>query len=418
MTTRLPRVLEHFRQTGGLTDGELLARFVAGRDEAAFAMLLQRHGPMVLGVCRRVLGHVHDAEDAFQATFLVLARKASAVVKRESVGSFLYGVAYRTTLEACTAIARRRAREKQVKDMPHPHVAPAEVPGWQPLLDRELSRLPEKYRAAIVLCTLEGRSRKEAARLLAVPEGTLSSRLAAGRQLLAKRLLRQGLALSGGALVGGVAPAPVPAALAGGTVRAAALVAAGQLTAATPPVVLMKGVMKAMLLDKLKVLVGMLMVAVAVGAVGFVCRPGGVAWAQPPGDNKPVSDVEALRKEVELLKLNNKNLLEKIGAQDKELVALKANTNTAVGHNLNTPYTLNQPIALDYGFPQLQYTHGMQPYAQLQNSLLRPAVSPTSAVRQCKHEISPCFLPIGPKSWHYISTFAAFLPAGANAAAA
>src|SRR5580704_12270545 len=99
MATRLPKVLEHIRQAGGLTDGQLLARFVAGRDETAFATLLQRHGPMVLGVCRRVLGHVHDAEDAFQATFLVLARKASAVVKRESVGAFLYGVAYRTALE-------------------------------------------------------------------------------------------------------------------------------------------------------------------------------------------------------------------------------------------------------------------------------------------------------------------------------
>ncbi len=333
MTTRLPKVLEHLRQAGGLTDGQLLARFVAGRDEASFATLLQRHGPMVLGVCRRVLGHVHDAEDAFQATFLVLARRAVAVVKRESVGSFLYGVAYRTALEACTANARRRAREKQVKDMPHPQVAPAEAPDWLPLLDRELSRLPEKYRAAIVLCELEGRPRKEAARLLAVPEGTLSSRLAAGRKLLAKRLLRQGLTLSGGALVGGTALAPVPAALGACTVQAAALVAAGQLTAVTPAVVLMKGVMKAMFLDKLKVLVGTFMVAAALGAVGFVCRPVGEARAQQPGDNKPVSEVEALRKEVELLKLNNKILLEKIGAQENELVALKSHTNSAVGPN-------------------------------------------------------------------------------------
>src|SRR5258708_26429559 len=136
--TRTPHVLEQLQQAGGgLTDGQLLARFVAARDEASFAAVLRRHGPMVLGVCRRVLQNAHDAEDAFQATFLVLARRAAAVVKRESVGCYLYAVAYHTALEAGRARARRRVREKQVKNMPDPEAAPAEAPDWLPLLDYE-----------------------------------------------------------------------------------------------------------------------------------------------------------------------------------------------------------------------------------------------------------------------------------------
>src|SRR3954447_1120101 len=120
-TGGLRNVLEHLRLAdGGLTDGQLLARFLDGRDEAAFAALVRRHGPMVLGVCRRVLGHAHDAEDAFQATFLVLARKARSLADPEAVGPWLYGVAYRTALEARAMSRRRRAREKQVRDVPDP----------------------------------------------------------------------------------------------------------------------------------------------------------------------------------------------------------------------------------------------------------------------------------------------------------
>src|SRR5262249_753421 len=133
--------------SGGLTDGRLLEAFTAGRDEAAFGALVQRHGPMVFGVCRRVLRHRQDAEDAFQATFVVLARKAASIQEREQVGNWLYGVAFRTALEARRLAARRRTREKQVDDMPHPTVEPEEM--WQDLrlvLDEELSRLPDKYR--------------------------------------------------------------------------------------------------------------------------------------------------------------------------------------------------------------------------------------------------------------------------------
>jgi RNA polymerase sigma factor (sigma-70 family) len=330
MATGLGKVLAHLQQSGaGPTDGQLLGRFVAGRDEASFAALVRRHGPMVLGVCRRVLRDYHDAEDAFQATFLILARKAASVVRRESVGCWLYQVAYHTALEASATSARRRARERPMKDMPHPEVAPPEAQDWRPLLDRELSRLPEKYRAAVVLCDLEGRSRRDAARQLGVPEGTLSSRLAAARQMLAKRLAGCGLALSGGALasamVQGTASAQVPAALVLTTAKAAALVAAGQLAAgATPAALLMQGVMKAMLLKKLRLVVGAVMVLVAFGAVGVAYHAAdgsGAARAAEP--DKPRNELEALRKENELLKLNLQVVLEKVRAQETEIRGLR-----------------------------------------------------------------------------------------------
>src|SRR5262249_49430999 len=136
---------------GGLTDGELLGRFVAARDEAAFEALVHRHGPMVFGVCRRLLGNGHDAEAAFQATFLILARKASSVVKRDAVGSWLYAVAQRTAREARAVLARRRARERQVDEIPHPEVGPAEPDDWRLILGREGARPPPKDREAIIL---------------------------------------------------------------------------------------------------------------------------------------------------------------------------------------------------------------------------------------------------------------------------
>ena len=133
MATGLHKVLERLRHAGaGVTDGHLLARFVAARDEDSFAALVRRHGPMVLGVCRRVLHDVHDAEDAFQATFLVLARKAAALAQPEAVGSWLYQVAYHTALEARAARARRWRTERQVRDMPHPEVAPPAAQDWGP----------------------------------------------------------------------------------------------------------------------------------------------------------------------------------------------------------------------------------------------------------------------------------------------
>jgi len=330
MATGLRRVLGQLQQTGGgLSDRQLLARFVAARDETAFAALVRRHGPMVLGACRRVLRDYHDAEDAWQATFLVLARKAASLAVGESLGCWLYGVAYRAALEAREFNARRRGREVPMGGVPHPDVAPSEPQDWRPLLDRELNLLPEKYRAPIVLCDLEGRPRREAARLLGATEGTLSSRLARGRALLAKRLTRCGVALSGGALTvalsEGAASAQVPAAVVWSTAKAAAHVAAGRMMAgSTPAVLLMKGVMKAMLLKKLRLVVGAVVVLAALGAVGFGYQagsgPGAVQAAQP---DKPRSEVEALRRENELLKLNLEVVLEKVRAQEAELRTLR-----------------------------------------------------------------------------------------------
>src|SRR5205085_648735 len=181
--------------------------------------------------------HPQDAEDAFQATFLVLIRKAASLAQRELLGNWLYGVAYRTALDARAAAARRRARERQVSPMPEPEARnSADV--WhdlRPLLDQELNRLPDKYRVAVVLCDLEGRTRRDAARQLGIPVGTLSGRLTMARQMLAKRLARHGLALSGGmltaALSQGAASACVPTALMASTLEAATAVAAGQAAA-------------------------------------------------------------------------------------------------------------------------------------------------------------------------------------------
>ncbi len=140
---------------GDVTDGQLLGRFLARRDEAAFEALLRRHGPMVLGVCRRVLGNSHDADDAFQATFLVLVRKAATVRPASAVGNWLYGVAYRTALEARSAAARRRRKEREVADMARGRPADDDRGELRRLLDQELSRLPDKYRTPIILCDLE-----------------------------------------------------------------------------------------------------------------------------------------------------------------------------------------------------------------------------------------------------------------------
>jgi RNA polymerase sigma factor (sigma-70 family) len=320
MTNRLRETLEHLYQLAPADgDGQLLARFVAARDECAFAALVHRHGPMVLGVCRRLLQHEQDAEDAFQATFLVLARRARSVVKRESVGSWLYGVAYRIALQAKVVRARRRAREKQVAEMPHPEVRPAEPQDWLPILDRELARLPEKYRAALVLCDLEGLPRKEAASQLGVPEGTLSSRLATARQLLAKRLARYGLGLPAAALGEGAARA-VPAPLVDLTVNTA-----GQSVVVSPTVSLLtNGVLKTMLLKKLKLVLALLMVVGVLGATGLAYRTGGQATAaDKPTVGKPTTEVEALRKEVELLRLNLLVVLEKVSSQEAELRAFR-----------------------------------------------------------------------------------------------
>jgi RNA polymerase sigma factor (sigma-70 family) len=289
-TSQMSEVIQHLRRAGLLqdaaevTDGELLKRFVSRREPGALEALVRRHGPMVWGVCRRILGDAHDAEDAFQATFLVLVRRAASV--RANVGSWLYGVAHRTALKARANRAKRQARERSVTGMPEPAGTDQEV--WddlQPLLDQELSRLPEKYRAVLVLRDLEGKTGREAARQLGCPEGTAASRLARARAMLARRLARRGLALSGGALAAalshGAASASVPAPVLSATLKAVTLVAAGQAAAAGAVsgtvAVLTEGVLKAMFLNKLmKVTAALLLLA----TVGTGVWSGG--WAAGP----------------------------------------------------------------------------------------------------------------------------------------
>ena len=283
------------RQDGmGLTDAHLMECFVDRRDEGAAEGLLRRHGPMVLGVCRRILHNECDVEDAFQATFLVLVRKAASIRPREMVGNWLYGVARQTALRAKVAAAKRGTREKQVRKMPEPKAEGGNL--WSdlvPVLDQELSRLPDKYRSAIVLCDLEGKSYKEAAQRLGCPIGTLSARLARGRTMLAKRLTRVGMAVSSGTLAGLLsekgALASMPPALVASTIKAVNLSAAGQATAvgvvSAKVAALTQGVLKTMLLTKLKIATGLVLLAtLAITSAGLSLIPSDAK--QPSGGAK------------------------------------------------------------------------------------------------------------------------------------
>src|SRR5262249_46552161 len=257
------------RRDDAITDGELVEGFVTRRDDDAFAALVRRHGPMVLGVCRRVLRNDADADDAFQATFLVLVRKAPTVRPRGRVGNWLYGVAHTTALKARAMNIKRVAREREAAVRP----GTATAESWdrlQALLDQELKGLPDMYRSAIVLCDLEGKSIKEAARHLGCPQGTVGTRLARGRRMLARRLARHGLPLSGGALHRAVtrnaAAAGVPPLLMNSTIKVAALAAAGHAAAVSARVAaLTEGVVRAMLLGKLKTTWAVIVTLAAIG---------------------------------------------------------------------------------------------------------------------------------------------------------
>jgi RNA polymerase sigma factor (sigma-70 family) len=311
-TSQINEVVQQLRRNmwlrfDGLTDGQLLQQFIEHRDETAFAALVRRHGAMVWGVCRRLLDP-HDAEDAFQASFLVLVQKAGSIAPRERVASWLHGVAQLTALEARRTATRRRARERLVTEMPDPAVVEQGL--WRelrPLLDQELSRLPETYREVIVRCDLEGATRKQAARQLGLPEGTIASRLARARRMLAKRLARRDLTLSSEALAGvlaqQVASVQVPASVVSATLKASHLPAAGLAAPATVSVAaaaLMEGVMKAMLIRKLKIFGPVVLILACVGSAAMTLLPAATGQpttvsgkkAQPsePAKNNPAVD--------------------------------------------------------------------------------------------------------------------------------
>jgi RNA polymerase sigma factor (sigma-70 family) len=304
--SRLEKVVEHLRAAtagpaaGEATDAELLGRFVRGRDEAAFTALVRRHGPLVLGVCRRVLGNVHDAEDAFQATFLVLVRRAASLRSPEALGSWLYGVAYRAASEARRAAVRRRAKE--AKAVPRAETKTDGPEELRAALDQELAGLPERYRAAVVLSDLQGKSRKEVARELGCAEGTAASRLARGRALLARRLARRGVGLAAGALAAlaqDAAAAGAQAELVDSTVKAALAVAAGQAVAgavSVPVASVLEGVLRAMLLNKVRQVAGaLLLLAVLAAGTGLVLSASRAddPKAPDPGARAPERRAEA-----------------------------------------------------------------------------------------------------------------------------
>src|SRR5262245_28855298 len=209
-------------------DTDLLVRFAVRRDESAFAALVRRYGPMVLGVCRRVLRDVHDEEDAFQATFLVLVSRAGSVGRPELLGNWLYGVAQRTALRARADGVRRRAREASafITNQTEP-ADDGETDDMRRMLDEELGRLPLKYRMPIVLHYLEGRTQEEAARRLGCPRKTVTTRLTRACERLRARLSRRGVALSAGTaaamLASSMAASAVPPALTEATLRAVGL---------------------------------------------------------------------------------------------------------------------------------------------------------------------------------------------------
>ena len=343
MTARLARVVRGLRRASseGSTDADLLQAFLRAGDEQAFAALVERHGPMVLGVARRILGNVHDAEDVFQATFIVLARRAASVRPAGMVGNWLYGVAHRTALDARRAIALRRAKERTVVPRTEP-----EQPDRADLaiLDQELSCLPDKLRVALVLCELEGRSRRAVAEELGIAEGTVASRVARGRVLLARRLKRQGFAcadVSPAASWPHVMFAKLPSSLVHTTIQAAL----GKAAIAGSVTALVAGVLRAMLLNKLKHVFGVILFfGLALGAVGLMPNTpdasGQGKLAKQTAGDKPAAEAPkgTLRIQVLLGEINAANLtltaMDVTGAPSAEelLASVLGDTRPAPAH--------------------------------------------------------------------------------------
>lgn len=276
-------------KAGATPDGQLLEDFALRHDEAAFGALIERHGRMVLGVCRQILRNEHDAEDAFQATFLILVQRAGSIRRPESVGDWLYGVAYRVALRAKGLESRRQSKEKLGLEVE------AADPGAenQPIeLHEELSRLPTKLRVPLVLCYLEGRTHEEAADALQWPVGTVKTRLSEGKDLLRDRLVRRGLAVSVGTLTGLLADPATVAVRAGlleTTVKAGALAGAGKLVGSgvisAHVVSLTQGFAKAMMMTHLKIAAGALLAVAVVGAGAGVIA----YWSGTVPSPKPIT---------------------------------------------------------------------------------------------------------------------------------
>jgi RNA polymerase sigma factor (sigma-70 family) len=288
-------LLQHIRHLIGgvsaaaLTDGQLLEQFLANRDETAVAVLVRRYGPLVFGVCRRVLHDAHTAEDAFQATFLVLTRKAASLDRSRPLGSFLYTVAYRLALRArANELRRRRCEERAARTRPPVDDRATSPSDLVVALEEELHRLPERHRAPLVLCYLEGKTNDQAAEILGCPRGSMAARLARARERLRECLARRGfVAPSAGiaaALATAAARAAVPPPLLDGTVRAALWFARGDAGAAglvsARVVALARGTLRTTFLNKLRI-AGALLLAVALLGTGAGMLPNAAPPAGP-----------------------------------------------------------------------------------------------------------------------------------------
>jgi RNA polymerase sigma factor (sigma-70 family) len=299
---RVSAVLSHIRKLAAasgdhdLPDDQLLERFTACRDEAAFAALLKRHGPMVLGVCRSILHDVHDADDAFQTAFLLLAQKAGSIQRREAVSGWLYRVAYHLAARAKANAARRRVLEKRAVTMPTADpLLDLSLREVRTILFEELEGLPDHYRAPLILCGLEEKSLEEAARLLGRTTGAIKGRLQRGRALLRARLRRRGLDLPAPlfATAFGLnfASGKVAATLAGSTLRAAVQVAAGGRVVpnfiSAEMVALVQGVGMTMFFSKAKIVTVLLLaVSVALTAFGLLRHQVSAADQPAPGQSQ------------------------------------------------------------------------------------------------------------------------------------
>lgn len=338
---------------GERSDGALLSDFIDRRDANAFEELVRRHGPMVLGVCQRLLGSRQDAEDAFQAVFLVLVRKAGSISPRDLVGNWLYGVAHQTAVRVREQNFKRVRRERQVVMMSEPE--PRAQSDWSELrtvLDEELSRLPDRYRAVVILCDVEGRTRKDAARHLRCPEGSVSSKLARARAMLAKRLARRGITLSAGAVSIAIAEhavAHMPTELVDQTIRHATMFVQGlasagaHVTAQVPAKVslIARGVLSAMSVQKTVTTTALVtMLALGSTTVCFVAHqlqagqdPNTSAVTQRNPATPQKTDVATPE---DLVKQLNDDSFAKREAAEKALIALGAKAIPAVRAGLKS----------------------------------------------------------------------------------
>jgi RNA polymerase sigma factor (sigma-70 family) len=299
-TAQLGPILRYIRRLGGGPPGDdddaaLLQRFIRLGDAEAFSAIIRRHGPMVLGVCRRVLSDGNDVDDAFQAVFLLLVRKAGSLRHPERLGPWLHGVAHRVALKARSLGVRRRRREQPLTDLP---TVPVDDLLWRdlrPVLDDAVRALPARYRGPVVLCYLQGMTHAEAARQLGCPPGTVATRLSRARHQLRARLVRRGVTLSAAALAAaltGRAEADVVPALLASTVHAA-----GSATVPSHITALTEGVCKAMLFEKLRYVVMALIAAAALGIIVLGYRSGAAEPTDPPIVMRPVPPAKAAETE-------------------------------------------------------------------------------------------------------------------------